>query len=94
MKTYYGKMEKDLTEKLLEEDKKMRRLRLIVDFAQAILLQQHDLTLTEAIEIMRDAKKAAMNLFPDKESVYDLVYTPRFKKIIAQRFVIIGGKTW
>ncbi len=93
MKTYYGKMEKDLTEKLLEEDKKMRRLRLVVDFAQAILLQQHDLTLTEAIEIMRDAKKAAMNLFPDKESVYDLVYTPRFKKIIAQRFVIIGGKT-
>ncbi len=93
MKTYYGKMEKDLTEKLLEEDKKMRRLRLIVDFAQAILLQQHDLTLTEAIEIMRDAKKAAMNLFPDKESVYDLVYTPRFKKIIAQRFVITGGKT-
>ncbi len=93
MKTYYRKMEKDLKERLLEEDKKMRRLRLIVDFAQAILLQQHDLTLNEAIEIMRDAKKAAMNLFPDKESVYDLVYTPRFKKIIARRFVITGGKT-
>jgi len=85
-------MESELREKLLDEEKKMRRLRLIVDLTQAILIQQHDLTLTEAIEIMRDAKKAALNLFPDKESVYDLVYSPRFKKIIAQRFVIPGGK--
>jgi hypothetical protein len=85
-------MENDLREKLLEEEKKMRRLRFIVDLAQAVLLQQHDLTLAEAIEIMRDTKRAALNLFPDKESVYDLVYAPRFKKIIAQRFVIEGGK--
>ena len=85
-------MEKNLKEKLIEEEKKMRRLRFIVDLAQAILLQQHDLTFIEAVEIMRDAKKAALNLFPDKESVYDLVYAPRFKKIIAQRYVIAGGK--
>jgi hypothetical protein len=93
LKTYYKYMENDLREKLLEEEKKMRRLRFIVDLAQAVLLQQHDLTLAEAIEIMRDAKRAALNLFPDKESVYDLVYAPRFKKIIAQRFVIEGGRT-
>jgi hypothetical protein len=86
-------MENDLKEKLIDEEKKMRRLRFIVDLAQAILLQQRDLTFIEAIEIMRDAKKAALNLFPDKESVYDLVYTPRFRKIIAQRYVIAGGKT-
>lgn len=76
---------------LLEEEKKMRRLRFIVDLAQAILLQQHDLTLHEAFEIMRDTKKAALSLFPDKESVYELIYTPKFRKIIAERFVIRGG---
>jgi hypothetical protein len=80
-----------MKEKLMEEERKMRRLRFIVDLAQAILLQQDDLTLREAFDIMRDTKKAALNLFPDKESVYELIYTPKFRKIIAQRFVIPGG---
>jgi hypothetical protein len=84
-------MENGLREELIEEEKKMRRLRFIVDLAQAILMQQHDLTLKEAFEIARDAKRAVLNLFPDKESVYDLIYAPRFKKIIAQRFVIEGA---
>ena len=54
----------------MEEEKNMRRLRFIVDLAQAILMQQSDLTLKEAFDIMKDTKKAALNLFPDKEHVY------------------------
>lgn len=80
-----------MKEKLMEEERKIRRLRFIVDLAQAVLMQQHDLTLKEAFEIMRDTKKAALNLFPDKEGVYELVYTPKFRKIICERFVIPGG---
>ncbi len=90
--TYHNQMENERRQLLLEEEKKIRRLRFIVDLAQAILMQQQDLTLKEAFEIMRDAKRAALNLFPDKESVYDMVYERRFKKIIAQRFVINGGR--
>ncbi len=69
----------------------MRRLRFIVDLAQAVLMQQSDLTLAEAFDIMRDTKKAAMSLFPDKESVYELIYAPKFRRIISERFVIAGG---
>jgi len=68
----------------------MRRLRFLVNLTQGVLMQA-DLTLREAFEIMNDTKKAALALFPDKESVYDLIYTPRFKRIIAERFVIPGG---
>lgn len=75
---------------LEEEEKKMRRLRFVVDLSQAILMQA-DLTLREAFEIMRDTKKAAAALFPGKEQVFDLVYAPRFKRIISERFVIRGG---
>lgn len=75
---------------LEEEEKKMRRLRFVVDLSQAILMQA-DLTLREAFEIMRDTKKAAVALFPGKEQVFDLVYAPRFKRIISERFVIRGG---
>ncbi len=77
---------------LAEEEKRMRRLRLLVDLNQAVLMQAN-LTLREAFEIMRNTKNAALALFPDKEHVYDLVYAPRFKRIITERFVIPGGRS-
>jgi hypothetical protein len=73
-----------------EEEKRMRRLKLMVDLTLAVLMQS-DLTLREAFDIMKDAKKAALALFPDKEDVYDIVYAPRFKRIVKERFVISGG---
>ncbi len=80
-----------MKEALREEEKKMRMLRFIVDLNQAILMQQTDLTLREAFEIMKNTKRAALNLFPDKEDVYELLYSPRFRRIIRERFVIAGG---
>ena len=80
-----------MKEELLEEEKNMRRLRFFVDLAQAILMQQSDLTLQEAFTIMKDTKMAVLSLFPDKEHVYELVYAPRFRRIISERFVIPGG---
>jgi len=80
-----------MTRELQEEERRMRILRFVVDLAQAVLMQQSDLTLREAFQIMRDTRKAALNLFPDKEHVYELIYTPRFKRIIRERFVITGG---
>ncbi len=75
---------------LLEEEKKLKRLRFIVDLTQAVLMQS-DLTMREAFDLMGDAKKAALLLFPGKEAVYELVYAPRFRRIIAERFVVPGG---
>jgi hypothetical protein len=80
-----------MKEALLEEDKKMRLLKFVVDLNQAILMQQVDLTLREAFQIMRDTKKAVLNLFPEKEGTYELIYAPRFRRIIEERFVIPGG---
>jgi hypothetical protein len=77
---------------LQEEEKRLRRLRLVVDLSQAVLMQA-DLTLREAFDIMNNTKKAALALFPDKESVYELVYAPRLKRIITERFVIPGGRS-
>jgi hypothetical protein len=78
---------------LQEEEKRLRRLRLVVDLSQAVLMQA-DLTLREAFDIMNNTKKTALALFPDKESVYDLVYAPRLRRIITERFVIPGGSSF
>ena len=80
-----------MKEALQEEEKKMRMLRFIVDLNQAVLLQQADLTLRDAFEILKNTRQAALNLFPDKEDVFELIYTPRFRRIIRERFVIPGG---
>jgi hypothetical protein len=77
---------------LRNEEKQLRRLRFVVDLAQAVLMQS-ELTLREAFDIMADTKKAALALFPDKGHVYDLVYAPRLMRIVRERFVITGGKT-
>ncbi len=80
-----------MNEALLEEDKRMRLLRFVIDLNQAVLMQQVDLTLREAFQIMRDTRQAALNLFPGKDDVYELIYAPRFRRIIRERFVIPGG---
>lgn len=77
-------------EMLAEEEKRMRRLRWIVDLNQAVLMQA-DLTLREAFAIIKDTKHAVLALFPDKGEAFDLIYAPRFKRIIRERFVIPEG---
>jgi hypothetical protein len=74
---------------LKEEEKKMKRLRFLVDFAEALLMQSN-MTLPESLDLIENTKKVALDLFPNKESVYDLIYTPRFRRIIYERFIIPG----
>ena len=81
-------------ERLIDEEKRLRRLRLLVDLAQAELMQGA-INVSEAYSIMERTRKAALRLFPDKGSVYDLIYAPRFHRIMAERFplqVVRTGK--
>ena len=80
-----------MNEALQEEERRLRMLRFVVDLNQAILMQQRDLTLREAFDILKNTRQAAWNLFPGKEDVFELIYTPRFMRIIRERFLIAGG---
>jgi hypothetical protein len=76
---------------IFEEENMLRRLRWIVDLTQAVLMQS-DLTLHESLTLMNNTRKAVLSLFPDKAFVYDLIYTPRFQRILDERFRI--PDTW
>jgi hypothetical protein len=80
-----------MSEALQEEERRLRILRFVVDLNQAILLQQADLTLREAFDILKNTRQAARNLFSGKDDVFELIYTPRFRRIIRERFLIAGG---
>jgi hypothetical protein len=77
-------------ERIREEEKRMRRLRSVVNLAEAVLMQS-DLSVPEALQLMEDTRKAALSLFPGKEFVYDLIYTPKFQRILHERFAIPGS---
>jgi hypothetical protein len=72
-------------EALLAEERKIRRLSRAMDLT-ALLLWQVDLTFEQAQEIVGHAKKTALQLFPDKEGTYDLVYAPRFRRILVEKY--------
>jgi hypothetical protein len=70
---------------LAEEQNKLRYLRAVVDLTAA-LLRQEDLSLLEALKLVTVTKRHVLFLFPDKEQTYDLIYKPRFDRIIKERF--------
>jgi hypothetical protein len=70
---------------LLEEERRLRRLRRAMDVA-AVLLRQVDLTLDEAQDVVEHAKQTALTLFPDKEETFDLIYGSRFRRILVEKY--------
>jgi len=76
------KMEKS---EIREENRKIRFLRFLVDFS-ILSIQQNDLCLEEAMEVVEDVKRVACNFFPGKEQTFELIYRPRFQRVIEERF--------
>ncbi len=70
---------------LKEENRKIRYLRFLVDLS-ILSIQQDDLLLEEALERVEEVKRAACNLFPGKEDTFELIYRPRFYRVIEERF--------
>lgn len=78
------KREKPTKKEIAEERKKIKLLRIMVDLTTAILYQGN-LSVPAALELVAATKKGILALFPDKESAYNLIYKPRFERIIKER---------
>ncbi len=71
-----------------EEQRKLRRLQLMMDMVMCVIGQDHRLTVDEAAEMIADSKKAALAMFPEKELAYNLIYKPRLQRLMRERFRI------
>jgi hypothetical protein len=71
---------------IAHEHKMIRRLRFLVDLTFATIAQDNSITLDEAWEHVRALKCAAVAMFPGKEATFDLVYLPRFSRLLQERF--------
>ena len=78
-------MKSEIAREVAEENRRIRYLRFLVDFS-ILSIQQDDLSLEEAQKVVEEVKKAACNLFPGKEETFELIYRPRFNRVIEERF--------
>lgn len=71
-----------------EEARKVRRLQLVMDLVTSTL-QQEDIPVEEASELVAATRRYALNLFPDKAHTFDLIYRPRLQRILSEKYKII-----
>jgi hypothetical protein len=69
----------------LDEEKKLRRLRFVVDFALEFIRTQ-DINHDSAMTIVEGVRKHTLKLFPGKEDAFDIIYAPRFKRVLNEKF--------
>ena len=75
--------EKPTPQEIREENKKIRMLRLMVDLTLS-LIYQGNMTREEATEHFLRVKNFALRLFPGKEYEFEIIYAPKFKRVITQ----------
>jgi len=70
-----------------EESKRVRRLQFLVNLVMSVI-SQSNMPVEEAAEMVAATRRAALNMFPDKEFTYDIIYKPRFQRLLAEKYNI------
>jgi hypothetical protein len=70
------------------EGKLIRRLQMMMNMVMQVIAQDGSLTIDEASQMIADSRKAALAMFPDKELAYELIWRPRFQRVMRERFHI------
>ena len=73
-------------EELAEEQKLIRRMQMMMNMVMQVIAQDATLTVDEASQMIADSRKAALAMFPGKELAYDLIWRPRFQRLMRERF--------
>jgi len=73
-------------EEQAEEQKLIRRLQMMMNMVMQVIAQDATLSVDEASQMIADSRKAALAMFPGKELAYDLIWKPRFQRLMRERF--------
>ena len=72
-----------------EEARLIRRLQLMMNLVLQTIAQDHTLPFDDASQMIADARTAALAMFPGKDLAYDLIWRPRFQRLMRERFRIM-----
>ena len=76
-------------EERAEEQKLIRRMQMMMNMVMQVIAQDASLTIDDAAQMIADSRKAALAMFPGKELAYDLIWRPRFQRLMRERFRIM-----
>jgi hypothetical protein len=76
-------------EENIQEQRLIRRLQLMMNLVLQTIAQDSSLSIDEASQMIADARKAALAMFPGKDLAYDLIWRPRFQRLMRERFRIM-----
>jgi hypothetical protein len=76
-------------EERAEEQKLIRRLQMMMNMVMQVIAQDASLSVDDAAQMIADSRKAALAMFPGKELAYDLIWRPRFQRLMRERFRIM-----
>lgn len=71
------------------EAKLLRRLQMMMNMVMGVIAQDNTLSYDEAAAMIADARNAALAMFPGKELAYDLIWKPRFQRLMRERFRLV-----
>jgi hypothetical protein len=71
---------------IADENRRIRRLQIMMSMVMSVISQDSSLTLEQASELVANTKRAALAMFPDKEFAYDIIYKPRLQRLMRERF--------
>jgi hypothetical protein len=71
------------------EQKLIRRLQMMMNLVMQTIAQDSSLSIDEASQMIADSRKAALAMFPGKELAYDIIWRPRFQRLMRERFRIM-----
>ena len=72
-----------------EEQKLLRRLQMMMNLVMQTIAQDASLSIDDASQMIADSRKAALAMFPGKDLAYDLIWRPRFQRLMRERFRIM-----
>jgi hypothetical protein len=75
-------------QELQDEQRKLRRLQIMVNMVMSVISQDLSLTIDEASEMVADTRRAALAMFPGKELAFDMLYKPRLQRLMRERYRI------
>ncbi len=72
-----------------EEDRLIRRMQTMMNMVMQVIAQDGSLSIDEASRMIADSRKAVLAMFPDKELAYEIIWRPRFQRLMRERFRIM-----
>jgi hypothetical protein len=76
-------------EERAEEQRLIRRMQMMMNMVMQVIAQDSSLTVDDAAQMIADSRRAALMMFPGKELAYDLIWRPRFQRLMRERFRIM-----